>query len=288
MHTTRFANPLIALLATALLGSCATLDDALRSAPKPTARIIGADVRNISLSNLDLVFDIEITNPYGVQLPLIDISYVVGSGERQLLQGGVKPLEALPARRSSVIQLPARLDFAAVMQTLASVRPGSVLPYQAEINVAVDAPIIGAFNLPLKQEGEIPIPAVPAISLVSFDVSSMTREKVSATARLRVTNTNQFQIDVAALEFDLALGEQSLASARLRSSSRLAPGQSAILEVPLSFSPRAFADSIAGILLDLLAGNKADYGVSGSLDVGTRFGPLLLPFSQIGETDIRQ
>jgi LEA14-like dessication related protein len=287
MHIPRFTFTAAFILLAAFASGCQSLDDALKSAPKPDARIVGADLRNLSLKGLDLVFDIEITNPYGVKLPIVNLNYVVGSGDRQLLEGGVNTLATVPANGSSVIQVPARLDFTAVIETLSNVSPGSILPYHAEFTVAVGAPLIGSINLPLKHEGEIPIPALPEIRLASFDIGVMTWEELSATARLRVKNTNQFQIDIEKLQFELELGEETVASASTRSSYSLGPGQSAIVEIPISFSPRAFGASITGIF-DMLGGSKADYGIAGKLDVGTRFGPLSLPFSKGGETAIQR
>jgi len=287
MHIPRFACTFIVVLSTAIVSGCQTLDDALGSTPKPSAKVIGAEVRNLSLKSLDLVFDIEIANPYGVNLPLLNLNYVVGSGELQLLQGGINTSATVPANGSSVMQIPARLDFAAVVQTLANVKPGSVLPYHAEFNVAVDAPLIGAINLPLKHEGEIPIPTIPDISVVSIEIGELTWEDTSATVKLRVKNTNQFQLDLTRLEFDLTVGEDVLASAGLRNASSLAPGQSAVVEIPLAFSPRAFGISITGIF-NMLRGSDADYGFSGLLDVGTQFGPLSIPFSQPGDPPVQR
>jgi hypothetical protein len=36
----------------------------------------------------------------------------------------------------------------------------------------------------------------------------------------------------------------------------------------------------------MLSGGDASYSISGSLDAGTRFGPLSLPFSHKGNTSI--
>lgn len=287
MQIVRFTFTVAVIVLATFSGGCQSIDDALKSAPKPDARIVGANLRNLSLNSLDFVFDIEITNPYGVKLPIVDLNYALGSGNRQLLQGGVKTQTTVPANGSSVIQVPARLDFSAVTQTLSNVSPGSILPYHAEFNVAVDAPLIGAINLPLKHEGEIPIPALPDISLVAFDVVVLTWDEVSAIAELRIGNTNQFQIDLAKLQFDLELGDETVASAGTRRAHSLAPGQSVIVEIPISFSPRALGVSITGIF-DMLRGSEADYGIVGELDIGTRFGPLSLPFTQGGETVIQR
>ena len=39
-------------------------------------------------------------------------------------------------------------------------------------------------------------------------------------------------------------------------------------------------------LLNLLRGNQIAYKISGSIDASTRFGPLSLPFSRIGNTAV--
>jgi LEA14-like dessication related protein len=138
-------------------------------------------------------------------------------------------------------------------------------------------------NLPLDRSGEIPVPAIPEINLATFDIDTLGIEKISGTAKLRIRNTNQFAIDLSLIRFDLAMGGKKVASTRLRNTSKLAPGQSAIVDLPIAFSPRAAGTG----LLNLLAGNDAGYAISGRLDVMTRYGELALPFSQRGNTTVR-
>jgi LEA14-like dessication related protein len=138
-------------------------------------------------------------------------------------------------------------------------------------------------NLPLKRSGEIPVPAIPEISLATFDVDTLSLEKISGTAKLRIRNINEFAIDLSQIRFDLAMGGKKVASTQLRNTSKLAPGQSATVDLPIAVSPRTAG---AG-LLNLLAGNDAGYAISGRLDVMTRYGELALPFSQSGNTAVR-
>jgi LEA14-like dessication related protein len=267
-----------------IAAGCSSIEKAIESAPRPSASVIGAGVRNLSLHSLDLVFDVEVTNPYDVSLPLVDASYTLDSGKQQLLTGRIKPSGAVPARGSSVIQLPARVDLAALLDMLAGVRPGALVPYRTEISIVVNAPLIGDMALPLERKGEIPIPAIPEITLASFDIGEMRFDRVEAEARLRVRNTNQFRIDVVRLRFDLKLSGKNVASVRLRRTSRLAAGQTAILEVPVSISPAALG---AG-LMELLDGNDAGYDLSGRLELNSRFGEFTLPFNQLGQAPLRR
>lgn len=283
VRPTHLTKAVIVFFCAIVLAACSSLDDVIESAPKPGARLLGAGVRNLSLRSLDLVFDVEVSNPYGVSLPLVDLNYTLGSGSKQLLTGSIKPSGSVPAYASSVVQLPARLDLGAVMKTLPGIKPGAVVPYSAEIVVVVEPPVVGQMKLPLKRNGEIPVPTIPEITLTSFDVDQLSLDRVSGKARLRIRNTNQFAIDFSQIRFDLAMGGRNLASTRFRSSSKLAPGQSSTIEIPITFAPSAAG---AG-LLDLLGGSDASYAISGRIDVMTRFGELALPFSQRGNTAVR-
>ncbi|UCH49284.1 MAG: LEA type 2 family protein [Betaproteobacteria bacterium] len=279
-----FAAAIIAFFSATLVAGCSSLDEVIESAPKPSARILGAGVRNLSLQSLDLVFDVEVSNPYNVSLPLVDLTYTLGSGGKQLLSGSIKPSGSVPANGKSVLQLPARLDLASVVKTLPGVKPGAVVPYEAQLNLIVDVPVVGEMTLPVERNGEIPVPALPQITLLSFDVGDLGLDEVRAEARLRVKNTNRFRIELTRVRFDLALGGRKVASTRLSASPKLAPGQTAVVKIPLSLSPRALG---AGVL-DVLSGSDAGYAISGRLDVMTRYGELALPFSQKGNTTVRR
>jgi len=264
------------------LASCESMNDLLKSAPKPTARVAGASLKGLTLEKVDLVFDVDIANPYDVSLPLTELGYSLNSGGQKLFEGSVQPSGTIPARGSKVVQVPVGLKFSSVMAALKGVRPGSVVPYKADFSVGLDAPVVGRMNVPLSHSGEVPIPAVPDVSVVAFDVDSLNFDKVQATAKLNVKNTNQFPLDLSKLGFNLSLGGKEVSRTQLAQSASLGPGQTATVAVPLSFSPRSFG---AG-MLNLLSGGDASYAISGSLDAGTRFDPLSLPFSHKGNTNI--
>ena len=265
-----------------MLSGCQSVDQLLKTAPKPTARVTGTRLQGLTLDKVGLLFDVEVTNPYAVALPLVDLGYTIASGGQRIVEGNVTPTGSIPASGSKTLQVPAAIEFQSLFSALKGVRPGSVVPYTADLNLGVDAPVVGRLNLPIAHRGELPVPAVPDVSLVAFDIGALSLEKVSATARLGVKNTNEFDLDLNRLGLDLALGGKDVARTGIASSARLAPGQTATLEVPMSFSPRAFG---AGVFA-LLQGSEAGYAISGSLEAGTRFGPVALPFRASGKTAI--
>ncbi len=276
----RFAA--FALVCASLITGCQSLQDLIGGAPKPTAHVIGASIRGLSLENIVLLFDVEVENPYATSLPLIDLGYSLTSGGAKFLEGTIKPTGSIPARGMQVIQVPATVAFSSLVTTLKGVKPGSVVAYTADFKIGVEAPVLGRLEVPLSKSGELPVPAVPQVELTSLAIGKLSLDQMSASAKVQVKNTNQFALDLTKLGVSFALGGLDVGSSKLASPVNLPAGQAATLEVPLSFSPRA-----AGVgLMNLLRGNQIAYKVSGSVDANTRFGPLSLPFSHIGNAPI--
>jgi LEA14-like dessication related protein len=279
------SNPIKYLAAPILVFAvwgCETVQTVVETAPKPTARVAGANLRNLSFEKVDLVFDVEVSNPYTVGLPLAALAYSISSGERTVVRGNLKPTGSIPARGSQIIQVPAIVQFAAVVKTLGGVRPGSVLPYRADLTLSVNAPVLGPIDLPLTQSGELPIPAMPQVSLTSFDIARLSLDQVKANAKVALKNTNSFAIDLSKVELNLSLAGQEVGRTSFANTAKLAPGNAVTIYVPLSFSPSALG---AG-LFNALRGDKAAYSLSGALETGTPYGPLSLPFKAGGSTPI--
>ncbi|HVY06462.1 MAG TPA: LEA type 2 family protein [Burkholderiales bacterium] len=267
---------------TSLLAGCQSMQDMLASAPKPKAHVVGVSIRGLSLENIVLLFDVEVENPYSTALPLADLGYTLSSSGKKFLDGSLKPSGRIPAQGKQVLQVPATVQFASLSAVVKGLKPGSVLPYTADFRMGVDAPVIGHVDVPFSRNGELPVPAVPQVELVSLGIGKLGLDQVSATAKLQIHNTNQFPLDLTRLGVTFALGGQEVGGSKLASAMSLPAGKDSVVELPLSFSPRA-----AGLgLVNLLRGNQIAYKVAGSLDANTRFGPLSLPFSHIGNTAV--
>ncbi|MEO8163870.1 MAG: LEA type 2 family protein, partial [Betaproteobacteria bacterium] len=263
-------------------GGCQSMQDILGGVQKPSARVIGASIRGLSLENIVLLFDVEVENPYAVSLPLIDLGYTLTSGGSKFLEGTVKPSGSIPAHGKQVIQLPATVPFASLMAALKGVKPGAIVPYTADFRIGVEAPLLGRLDLPLSKSGELPVPAVPQVEVSSLSMGKLGLDQITATAKLQIKNPNQFPLDLKKLGVNFALGGLDVGSTRLANPANIAPGQTATLEIPLSFSPR----TVGVGLLNLLRGNQIAYQVAGSIDADTRFGALSLPYSRIGNAKI--
>jgi LEA14-like dessication related protein len=267
-------------LALTMLGGCETLQGIVDSSPRPSANITAARLSDLSLDQVTLDFDVEIENPYSVALPLTDLTYSIASGGDAFLSGAAPIAGSVPARGSKTITMPARISFAEVLNIVAGVRPGAVVPYTADLDLSVDAPGVGVMNLPLKQKGELPVPAVPSVKLESVDWENLSLRSASALLKIRIENTNSFPIDLAGFDYGLSLAGADVIDAKLRNAASLAPGEGAVLEIPISVSPSDLGMSA----FRMLTGDGAGYTLGGSMDASTPFGPITLPFNVTGQT----
>jgi LEA14-like dessication related protein len=275
-----------------LLAGCGVVQDVIRS-DKPTARVTGVGIEDFSLDGLALRFDVRIDNPYSVGLPLLSLDFALASEGRPFLAGSADAAGTIPARDARTVPVTARVRFADLLRVLSGVKPGALVPYGADFRVVVDAPGVGRLNLPLRKEGELPVPTVPDVRLEQVEWTRLEPTEARARLTLGVDNPNRFAMRIERLGFDLSLGGVKVAEGRFDTEFDLddvAPedaavdGQGAWFEgVDISFSPLQLG---AGVF-NLLSGRAASsYVLSGTLDVKTPFGPLAMPYQSSGRVPL--
>jgi len=254
---------------------------ALQAIRKPTARITGVRLENISLKAVTLVFDLEIGNPYSVPLPLANVDYSLASEGRRFLSGQADMQGAVPAGGAKTVSLPAELEYLALLAVVKKIRPGSVVPYAAELGLSVDPPLGGRLRLPLRKEGKLPVPAPPAVEVTEVQWDQLSLNHAGGRVRLKLTNRNQFPVTLSKLTYGLSLGGVEVARSSLREPVFFRGGGGAgMLEIPISLSPKRLGLAA----FRMLTGKGAGYRFEGDLDVKTDFGPMSLPIRGIGKT----
>ncbi|KYK23035.1 hypothetical protein AYK25_10265 [Thermoplasmatales archaeon SM1-50] len=152
---------LISTLALMLVYSagCETIQETL-NIRKPTARLTGLKFEEVKLDSAMLMFDVEIDNHYPVALPLTNFDYTLSSNAEKFLSGSSKSQTTVPAKSKQIVSLPAKINYMGMLKALKGVRPGSKIPYGAELGLSVDTPALGLIRLPLKKEGELVLPSI--------------------------------------------------------------------------------------------------------------------------------
>jgi LEA14-like dessication related protein len=268
----------------AATGGCGAVGDLL-GLQKPSARLSGVRLRDVGLTSATMLFDVEVTNPYAAPLPLVNLDYSLASAGRPFLADKADLQGTIPANGRKVLELPAKLNYARVLEALKGVRPGAVVPYEAELGLSVDAPAVGALRLPLRKEGKLPVPAAPDVAVTQVKWDRLTLDRAGGKVTVAVTNRNRFAVEMSKLTYALSLGGVKVADAAVaRSAAFEADGGKATIEIPLAFSPKQLGLAVFG----MLTGRQAGYRLRGALDLQTPFGPMSLPVDRAGKTIFRK
>jgi LEA14-like dessication related protein len=274
-------SPLLFTLFLSLLlvaTGCSSIDKALSGMDKPSASVQGAHLSNLSPRSASLVFDVKITNPYDADLSLANLDYALAARSTQFLTGQAAISGAVPARGSRVVQVPATVVFSDLLAAVSGVKLGQVVPYKADLDLSVNAPAIGPLHLPISHSGELPIPNVPGVELAGIKWGNVSLQSADATIKLRVTNTNDFPVGLAGLNYALQLDGQDVFDGKSAQPLSLNPGESGELDIPVSAS----ASRVGLALVNMVRKAQASYSINGTTDLTTSFGPVSLPFNRSG------
>lgn len=149
----------VALACVASLG-CSSLN-----LQKPTADFRSANIRNVSAQGFTVDFDVNLTNPNAVTIPLAAADYKLAFGGVQVVDNSVKPGESLPANGSTHVTLPVSVSFDSLLKAEEAIRRGSGdVPFQFSGDLDFGSSSKLPLNLPLKvpfdYRGTLPVKQV--------------------------------------------------------------------------------------------------------------------------------
>lgn len=150
------------ILAAAVVLSCTGCSN-LFQYEKPSAQLQGVSFGNVTASSAVLNFDVQLSNPYPLKVPLIGVDYTLTTRGASLLTGEADLASAIPAKSAKTVTLPVEFrytDLIAALTTLRDVRPGASIPYELAGGLKIDSPVIGVTRLPLKKAGTLDVPTL--------------------------------------------------------------------------------------------------------------------------------
>lgn len=259
----------------------ATLRDAIASSPKPSVRVASGRVAGIDAQGVDMVFDLDVSNPYSLPLPLTRLDYRLASGsEDPFLEGASTDVGVVPAKSSRVIEAPVRVSLPRLLEAARGVRLGDVVPYEAGLTLRADPPGgLAPLELPLSHRGEVPVPAPPEIAFEGVEWGSMSLANAEGVMRVRLGNPNKFPLSLSLLDYALELNGETFAAAQVAEKLALAPGESGTVEIPL----QASLSSLGIGAMRLLTDREAKYALKGEAAFDTPFGEFRREFNRASE-----
>ena len=249
----------------------------------PSAKITGYKLDGLSLDGVTLAFEVKVKNPTKQPLAISELEYALTNREIEgepFVQGSAPLTDVVNASSSRTIKMPATLSFAQLLEAMDQGEPGSVIAYAADLALVTDhrTQESDVLKLPMKWEGKFPIPAMPKVEMIEAGWTDFGMLSAKGRVVLRVTNTNQFDVEVKKMGYKMQLQGATLASGGISRSRRLKSGETQEIEIPF----RVSALKVGAAVMDATRKNQAGFRVAGDLNLKTEFGSLDLPFERIG------
>jgi LEA14-like dessication related protein len=129
---------------------------------KPSASIRSANIQNVTAEGLAVNFDLDVSNPNTVEIPLSKADYKLALGGVQVLDDSAKPEKSIPAKGSAPVTLPVRLNFKQLLQAQQAItKSGGNVPIAFDGALEFTAPggmsLGGPIRVPVKYSGTLPI-----------------------------------------------------------------------------------------------------------------------------------
>jgi LEA14-like dessication related protein len=249
----------------ATLSACALLAHAFE---KPRLTFKGIEVRSATLSELraDVLIDIE--NPNSIELAVArgELSLSIEGRRLATLQptGG---LRAAP-RATTQLRIPARIQYLDAISTASTFHHQRSVKFRVEGSVGIDTPI-GVLDFPIAEEGELPLPALPDVSVESAQLEDVGLSGGTLRVTLGVRNPNPVPLWLDAVHGRVLLSGAEVATVSTADLGEVAPGATKQLAVPFHLSLGS-----APALLGAIAQGDARVRFEGTLQSGDTEVPL--------------
>ena len=151
------------LLSGLVLCVASTGCSSLTNLQRPSAAVTGMNLGEVDERGFTMNFDVNLSNPNSVALPLAAADYKLGLGGVQVLDGKAKPAGSVPANGSRVVMLPVSVTFDHLLSAEQAIRAsGGDVPYDLDAGLSFDTgnPLFGSLRVPLRHSGTLPLKQV--------------------------------------------------------------------------------------------------------------------------------
>ena len=233
----------IGLIMVWVLSGCATVGDSVMPAA-PQISVVGTQLTGINLQELQVTLTLLVKNPNAFELNNMGVSLAVDTNNQPLFTVD-KPqlLQSIPAKGQSEVSLPLVFPLASLMQLVPSLLNENQLAYVVSGHLYVPLPLLGQVKVPIKAQGELPIPQVPTLAIRHIAIESLTLSNLSLSVQLDVKNPNAFGLQSLHGQYEMFVNQASAGKIKV-TTGRIAAGDSGAVTLSLSVSPLSVGLSV--------------------------------------------
>lgn len=279
----------ISLAAALLVYSCASVNELMKSTiQKPGVTFAGAKISGISFQNIDLLFDVKITNPNPVGIHLVGFDYDFSINQNSFVKGKEDKGVDIAAKGESNIRIPVSLDFTNLYNTFASFKNRDSTDYKINFGATVNLPVLGVQRIPVSKQGTFPLLKRPKIRVAAIKLNKLSFTGADLSLQVNLNNPNAFAFNLNKLNYILNINGARWLDGQTTETMQVLAKKENALTIPISLNFLQIGRSVN----QLLKGNQpVAYKFKGNLNLTSAM-PLLeevtLPFDRQGEIQLQR
>ncbi|MCG8083504.1 MAG: LEA type 2 family protein, partial [Candidatus Thiodiazotropha taylori] len=248
-----------------LFQGCSSLQQAeqLMNGIQPTGEVKGVKLSGLDLRGIDLMFDVEVDNPNPVAISLDGLDYDLKLLNRSFLKGQQSMGMSLAADGKSQVKLPVRMEFERLLQHYSELSNRDDVPYQLDLGLGIDVPLLGRVRLPMSYQGRLPVPKLPDVRVSRIDVQRLSLQAIDLMLELEVENPNRFALMLQRLDYQFKLNGIDVGQGAAAQSLNIDKQGKGRVRLPLSLDLQKAG---GGLYSALMGGRGLSYELSGRLD----------------------
>ncbi|MET0122083.1 MAG: LEA type 2 family protein [Candidatus Thiodiazotropha sp. 6PLUC9] len=279
---------IITLMSLLMFQGCSTLEQAeqIITGQQPTAEVKGVKLSGLDIDGIDLIFDLQVDNPNPVKIALDRLDYDLKLSNHSFLKGEQGMGVSLAANGPSQVKLPVRMEFEQLLQQYGQLLKQDEVPYEIDLGLGLDVPLLGRIRLPVNYQGRMPIPKIPDVKVSDVDVERLTLQKADLMVELEVANPNRFAVILDKLDYQLKLNGIDVGGGVLSQSMKIDQRGKGRIKIPLSLDLMQAGRGLYGAFI---GGSGLSYELGGSLDASgdtPLLGEFQIPLDKQGKVDL--
>lgn len=279
------------MLAIVLLAfsACSSLNQMVGNAiQKPDVNVSNVKIAGMSFDSVDLLFDIDVSNPNGVGINLAGFDYGLNINGNSFLSGNNADGLKIPAKGSHGIQLPLTLKFKDIYQTFTTIKNQDTSAYELSAGFSFSLPVLGDVRVPVSKSGSIPLLKLPSVKMGGLKLKKLNLTSADIELGIKINNPNAFGMILNKLNYDLNINGQPWGSGVTSNAMNVNQKGESEIKIPLSLN---FLQIGTGVYQMLRGGGALDYQLKGDVDLGSTL-PLLqnlqLNFDRNGNANLQK
>jgi len=253
------------LIASIFATGCTALKD-LASIQKPKITVTDFKVSDISLRDIELIFDLEIDNPNAVAINLASYNFDFLINENSFVKGNQPLATEIKSNASTILQIPVSFTFDELFKTFSSIRDDDETGYDFRSTIGVNVPVLGLTEIPLEKSGTFPVVKPPKISASKLKVKNLSFTKADLELELSINNPNSFGISLNNLNYNVDINGLESISGTTSQKIDLSSKENNSISIPVSFNLIQLGRSAYQLLKN---DDPLDYSLSGSTNLDT-------------------